>query len=563
MIKKGHISGRATASVQVLFLCDAVAPGMQNAILDHIEAFASNSRLSIVPFNPRSVLSARGFSLRGFDVVVIHFSLCALWDNYLPPPVRDAISAFSGLKIQFVQDEYRYADLMSERMVELGIDIVFTLADDAARKKIYRRLEDEDVRFIRTATAYVPANLIESSRVPIESRRIALSYRAREVPFWWGALAQDKVRIAETLAAKLSERAILTDIDTSTESRITGKQWIDFLKNSKAVLVTQSGTSITDYDGSVEEEVEAYMIGHPGAPFDEVARNVLKPYEGNVRYVAPSPKILEATALGCALVMTEGEHGYGLIPGVHYFELREHASNLDDLIAFLSSDEKMQQMADAAYDRVISSGKWSYRRFIEEFDDVVVAGVGRVPGNTVDYLLPSPIKKWGLNARLNLLNTIEHWRAWLDLMIRSYFGFVAGRGEVARAWLLAFLTPVFWALARERNVGNFHLLRDIALLRYGVWFAKSRGDRCLVGKLDPASGLLRLSIVDKDSEDNPQGLEQVSAWFADRKIEKVDWENGPDWQDLPKPIRFSNAELHSLASLSRASMSRLAEVFRT
>ena len=545
----------------MLLLCDTEAPGMQNAILDHVAAFGAHSRHAIVPFNPRTVLSRKGFSLRGFDAVVIHFSLCALWDNYLPVPVRDEISAFQGLKVQFIQDEYRYADLMSDRIHELGIHVVFTLADDEARSLIYRHLIDDEVQFIRTATAYVPDYLIEASRTPIETRSIQLSYRAREVPYWWGALAQEKVSVAQALAAKLKSKGVRFDVDTSTAGRITGEAWVDFLKNSKSVLVTQSGTSITDYDGKVEKTVTSYLAEHPHASFEEVAKKVLAPYENNVRYVAPSPKILEAVSLGCALVMTAGEHGYGLRPGEHYFELNKDLSNAEELVEFLSSDEMMQQIADAAYMHVIASDAWTYRRMIREFDDIVVRNYLQISDAAQDRRLPPGSARVILGLGLRLRLAIDHQCARADLAARSFMGFVVGRIEIVRAYTMALSTPAFWALVRAGNVRWGHLLKDIATVRYGIRHTANTESRRFLGEVDAATGLLQLSIIDIAEESEGNDLADVSDWIAQGRVQGIHWENEGDWQKFPKPLRFSSVELNTLGRLAAASGKQVSRIF--
>ncbi len=92
--------------LSILLLCDDNR-GHANTVLDHIAAFRKFSQHRVYTFNPRGLTSSKYLDLDEFDVVVIHYSLVIIFDSYLAPDFREKLRRFQGLKIQFIQDDYR------------------------------------------------------------------------------------------------------------------------------------------------------------------------------------------------------------------------------------------------------------------------------------------------------------------------------------------------------------------------------------------------------------------------------------------------------------------------
>ena len=79
---------------------------------------------------------------------------------YLSEWFREQIAGFGGLKVQFIQDEYRRVDAMTAQMRELGIDVLYQLCPGGRRADVYgSRLPGVDI--LPTLTGYVPAGLDE------------------------------------------------------------------------------------------------------------------------------------------------------------------------------------------------------------------------------------------------------------------------------------------------------------------------------------------------------------------------------------------------------------------
>src|SRR6266498_3115273 len=121
--------------LELLLLCDFNA-GTASTIIDHIYGLKDYSRHTI------RILSSRGeapvdLDLHRFDGVIIHYSLVACLDAYVGPRIRKQIKEFSGIKIIFVQDDYRFIDKTVDAISDLGVHILFGLAPEDIIDKVY------------------------------------------------------------------------------------------------------------------------------------------------------------------------------------------------------------------------------------------------------------------------------------------------------------------------------------------------------------------------------------------------------------------------------------------
>src|SRR5690606_26634077 len=107
--------------LNILFLADNKHPA--NVVSDHVNALTRHSKHHWTVVNPIHNRICLGLNFNDFDVIVIHYSLCILYDWYLPAGIRTRIANFKGLKMQFIQDEYRWVNQISDCMVELGVNV--------------------------------------------------------------------------------------------------------------------------------------------------------------------------------------------------------------------------------------------------------------------------------------------------------------------------------------------------------------------------------------------------------------------------------------------------------
>ncbi|MBI2791910.1 MAG: hypothetical protein HYX61_08125 [Gammaproteobacteria bacterium] len=356
----------------ILLLCNLPELGADaNAIVDHILAFTEHSKHKIWLYSNIGNISPK-LDLNKFDVIIIHYSMCLLNNYYISKQSKDRLRAFNGLKIVFVQDEYREINNMISQLQYLKIDVLFSCFPKMEIEKIYSARELPDTSKYQTMTGYVPSKLLNSQyQKPIVERDIHVGYRARKLPFWYGELAYEKWDIVNQWKKYVSRSDIAVDISFHERDRLYGEKWLHFLSSCKTMLGVESGASVMDFTGELEKQVNLHQATHPKDSFFEVQARYLLLHEGRYKLNQISPRCFEAIALKTVLVLYEGEYSGILVPDRHYIVLKKDFSNISEVIKKISDNAFLQNMADIAYQEIALNPNFSYQAFINDVDKII------------------------------------------------------------------------------------------------------------------------------------------------------------------------------------------------
>ena len=355
------------AQLNVLLYCNR--PHVEenaSTVIDHLDAFGKFSRNNICVWSSMEGLPQQEV-LSTFDCIVIHYTLSLLYDSYIPHDSLKRIRDFTGIKILFIQDEYRRVDFVCDKIRYAGIDAIYTCAPKEIAEKIYSSLQGK-VKLLTTLTGYVPEKLKCLNGKAMSERRIDVGYRARKCPFWLGRKSHEKYLIGKLFAEKSQGSGLVCDISSSEKDRIYGSRWTDFILNCKTTLGTESGASIIDFTGRIEYDLNRYQAFRPFAKFEKVPSRYLEK-EGEIELQVISPRCFEAAALGTVMVMYPGTYSGILQPGVHFLPLEKDFSNIDEVVGFIQDDAKLEEIARNAKRDLVNSGRFSFESFIGEFDD--------------------------------------------------------------------------------------------------------------------------------------------------------------------------------------------------
>jgi hypothetical protein len=72
-----------------------------------------------------------------------------------------------------------------------------------------------------------------------------------------------------------------------------------------------------------------------------------------------------------AQILVEGEYNGILMPWRHYIPLKRNFSNLNEVILILEDETKRIEIAENAYNDIVRSHKYTYRRFIEFIEETL------------------------------------------------------------------------------------------------------------------------------------------------------------------------------------------------
>jgi hypothetical protein len=359
--------------MNILFLSNRPTANTQAAtVTEYLDALGKYSRHMVYEISMLHHFPAR-IDLDRFDVVITHYSLSIgpLLHHYLGDDLVARLKRFKGLKVAFLQDEYRAIQTYWKHINEIGLDLLFSCVPDDELRKVYPKEKVPRLRVVNVLTGYVPEQLLNQSVMPVASRPIDVGYRTRRMPFWLGLLGHDKWSISQEFQRRGAESGLKLDLSTKEGDRLYGDAWTNFVLSCRAVIGVESGASIIDFDGQLELRVDEYVARHPDVSFENISELFLKPFEGSLRLHQISPRCFEAAALRTPMILFEGGYSGVLIPDRHFIVLRKDFSNFDDVITKLKDHNFLQDLADRTFNEVALDPRWSYRAFVEKVDNAI------------------------------------------------------------------------------------------------------------------------------------------------------------------------------------------------
>ncbi len=344
------------------------------SVRDHLNSFKKYAGHTCFYYNLGILAPPSWLGRIDFDLIIFHTTfLCCRWN-----PARfgrllrqaEALKRHPALKIALPQDEFVYSEQLCDFIREFDIRQVYSTAPPSEWSRIYNRVDRDRVRFFPVLTGYLEdATLARIERLATtegRQRQIDIGYRATEARPWLGRHSLLKSTIARVFQQRAPAARLTTDISTRPADTLLGDDWYRFLLRCKYTIGVEGGASLLDSDGSVRQRTEKYVAEHPEARFDEIEAACFAGLDGNLDLKAISPRHLEACATRTCQILIEGEYNGVLEAGRHYIPLKPDFSNLDDVLETVRRDDRRRAIVQRAYEDVVASGQYSYRRFVEE-----------------------------------------------------------------------------------------------------------------------------------------------------------------------------------------------------
>jgi glycosyl transferase family 1 len=362
------------SSLSLLLLCDYDQP-MAETSRQHMDALVDRSRHRVRRLSLGRRLPER-VSLDRFDGIIIHYSLVAALDSFLDAETQRRIACCRGTKALFIQDEHRHVQRTIELLRRLKIDVLFTCVPQSEVEKVYPRAELPGLRPETVLTGYVAPELCRLDVPALADRTIDVGYRARKLSAWLGQLGREKWRIGERFGADAVRYGLACDISHREEDRLYGRDWIDFMRRCRAVLGSESGSSVFDRTGEIESAVVRHELAAPDTSFEVLRDRYFRDEDGRVANGQISPRCFEAAALRTLMILYEGGYSGILLPWQHYVPLRKDHGNMAEVVAVLRDPPRAQAIVDAAYREVALNPAYSFAAHVGQVDDVMAAATG-------------------------------------------------------------------------------------------------------------------------------------------------------------------------------------------
>lgn len=333
--------------------------------LDYLRAFKRFSGFDVEYVHVTHGASL-GFELDCYDVVFHSYCSRLCFAGYVSESYRDRLRNFSGVKVLAVQDEYDHTDILKEAIKDLKFDIVLTCVPQDSLEYVYPKREFPDVRFITVFTGYVSEDFAFALPPvkPLAERPIFIGYRGRDIGGRYGRLGFDKFEIGRRMKEFCDARGIATDIAMDEASRIYGTDWFDFVGNCRAMLGSESGSNVFDFDGSIDARFKAMTVANGGlSPSYGEFLPIVADRDGEIDMGQVSPRVFECAMMRTPMVLFKGRYSDVIVPDEHYIGLEKDFSNVDEVLAQLGDLPKLEAMTLRAFDHLVAAGQFTYEAF--------------------------------------------------------------------------------------------------------------------------------------------------------------------------------------------------------
>jgi hypothetical protein len=369
--REEQAAAETSTPLALLLLCDYDRTVAETA-RHHMDALAGLSRHRVHRLDLARQLPQK-IDLDCFDGIVIHYSLVASLDGFADEETLERLAGFHGIKALFIQDEHRHVLRTRALLRRLGITVLFTCVPAEEVEKVYPTAELPGLRKESVLTGYVAPELVCRAVPPLAARPVDVGYRARRVPAWLGRLGQEKWQIGVRFAADAGAHGLVCDISYREEDRLQGEAWVAFLTRCKAVLGSESGSSVFDWTGEIEKAVNRYALRAPKTSFETLRERYFRDEDDRVRNGQISPRCFEAAALRTLMILYEGGYSGVLVPWRHYVPLARDHANMAEVVAVLRDLPRAQAIVDAAYREIAGNDAFSFAAHVRCVDEVLGA----------------------------------------------------------------------------------------------------------------------------------------------------------------------------------------------
>jgi hypothetical protein len=313
------------------------------------------------------------FDINEYDVVFHNYCARLCFDGYVSPHYEKALMNFRGLKILAVQDDYDRTATLHRAIRRLGFHVLLTCIQSDFWPLVYPKSELPGLTIIQGLTGYMPERLLERRfRItPLADRGSWIAYRGRDIGAKYGRLGFEKYEIGRRMKEICTARRVPHDIAVDDDSRIYGDAWFEFLGSSRTMLGSESGSNAFDFDGYLEEAINAFAAQRGCPPTYSEFKDILEPLEAPFDVGQISPRVFECATMMTPMILFRGRYSNAIEAGIHYIPLEKDFSNVEGILARLGDLEYLQGFADRAYRRLVQSGAYGYRSLARLLEDTI------------------------------------------------------------------------------------------------------------------------------------------------------------------------------------------------
>lgn len=363
----------------------------ENNYLLHSGQLPLPAELAFFPFAAVIIMST-------FMDRVVQYGLSGKWIKQY-----EFLKRTRARKIAFPQDDYWQCEVRDRFYVEWGVDEVHPVCAPNTWSELIPKYLSSGRLVQQGYTSYVTPFMRNLSTLckPWSERSFDVVYRASQMLTAPNRLGDIKRVLGKRFLETVGPNAgIKIDVDNGHGGMILGSAWHTFIADSRAILGSNSGSSIRLRNALVARQLIEYQRLHPYASIEKIERDVLPSEDYGKCYTAISPRNIEAAILGTLQILVPGTYSEILESNKHYVPLDEDCNNALEVVELLRDTRRCQQIIEACRDRVLGAEVLSAEMKINDVLGRVQAHFNHIP--TSDSLAFNRLKnKYALHIKLS------------------------------------------------------------------------------------------------------------------------------------------------------------------
>ena len=273
-------------------------------------------------------------------------------------------------KIVFAQDDYWFSDLRDSFYINYNIDLVHLVCPPECWSELVPRFIAKGGNIKQGFTTYFTPyikSLIKFKK-DWKARKFDVVYRSTRHPKVPNKIGELKGIIGDLFLDKIPRHRIDNmNLDLGNDGKaITGESWYEYVADSRAILGSNSGSSILLRNNDVRKQLLNYKKLNPDKSASEIETAVLPVGDRAKNYTAISPRNLEAAVLGTVQVLVNGSYSDMLMPNRDYIPLNADGSNAGDILDTLDNLEICNRITSNCESSLLNNQKLDGMNIISE-----------------------------------------------------------------------------------------------------------------------------------------------------------------------------------------------------
>ena len=278
-----------------------------------------------------------------YDLIIFGYSCSSNLSGRSKQVLKFFTKFSKATVIGFLQNEFRNLPYLIKNYELLNANILVSQLPQKTAEKLYKGK-------INAKIVSVPHAMSSRHKIKIinhTKRTIDLGNRIANYALYLGNIGRSEV-IPKFMQKIKKNKKIKIDFSQDPRKRFTGPNWINFLKNCRTAISSESGSYFLQWNDSLRHKINKMEEINPKISFRYVYNNILNKSSSHVQASCISSRQFDSIASGTCNILVEGNYSNLLEPDVHYINLKSDLSNCDEVIEKIMDHKFTENIAKKA-----------------------------------------------------------------------------------------------------------------------------------------------------------------------------------------------------------------------